>query len=133
MTDVREEIEAQMRPIRDLGRAALPAKLAASIDTLKVRDKLLQALGAIERTDSAAQAEDVSSRATTYALSARDHDGDLSIADWHALDAHIRERITAKGARPQPVDFRFQDGRTESVDVSKAEHVIELGSFGPKV
>jgi hypothetical protein len=36
-------------------------------------------------------------------------------------------------AAPQHVDFRFQDGRTESVDVSKAEHVLELGGFAPKV
>ena len=34
---------------------------------------------------------------------------------------------------PQHVDFRFQDGRTESVDVSKAGHVLELGGFAPKV
>lgn len=93
---IPEEIDAQMRPYRDLGRAVLPQALATAIDTLKVRDKLLQALGAIERTDSVAQAEVVSSRATTYALSARDHDGDLSISDWHALDTHIRKRIAAK-------------------------------------
>jgi hypothetical protein len=36
-------------------------------------------------------------------------------------------------APSQHVDFRFQDGRTESVDVSKAEHVLELGGFAPKV
>lgn len=95
---IPEEIDAQMRPYRDLGRAVLPQALATAIDTLKVRDKLLQALGAIERADSVAQAEDVSSRATTYALSARDHDGDLSIADWYALDTHIRERIATKRA-----------------------------------
>jgi hypothetical protein len=29
--------------------------------------------------------------------------------------------------------FRFQDGRTESVDVSNAGHVLELGGFVPKV
>ena len=34
---------------------------------------------------------------------------------------------------PLNVDFRFQDGRIESVDVSKAEHVLELGDFAPKV
>lgn len=47
------------------------------------------------------------------------------------------DRLKAQGiipeAPPQPVDFRFQDGRTESVDVSKAEHVLELGGFAPKV
>jgi hypothetical protein len=135
MTDFREEIEAQMRPFRDLGRAALPATLAASIDTLKVRNKLLQALGAIERADSAEQAEDVSNRATTYALSARDHDGDLSISDWHALDSHIRERIAAAALREPKlnIDVRWQDGRTESVDVSKAEHSLVLGDFASKL
>ena len=110
MPDFREEVEAQMRPIRDLGHAALPANLAASIDALKVRDKLLHALGAIERTDSMAQAENVSSRAVTYAHSAMDHDGDLSFADWQTLDTHIRERIAAKRASvgvdtPEPVWF----------------------------
>lgn len=29
--------------------------------------------------------------------------------------------------------FRFQDGRTEIVDVSKAKHVFELGGFAPEV
>jgi len=36
-------------------------------------------------------------------------------------------------APPQYVDLIFQDGRTESVDVSKAEHVLELGGFAPKI
>jgi hypothetical protein len=31
------------------------------------------------------------------------------------------------------VDFRFQDGRAESVDISKAVHILELGDFAPKV
>lgn len=91
-----KDIDAQMRPYRDLGRATLPPALSTAIVSLKVRDKLLQDLGAIERADSVEQAEDVSSRATTNALTARDYDRDLSIADWHALDSHIRERIASK-------------------------------------
>lgn len=34
---------------------------------------------------------------------------------------------------PKHVDFRFQDGRTESIDVSKVEHVLVLGGSAPKV
>ncbi|MCO8310904.1 hypothetical protein [Pseudomonas mandelii] len=36
-------------------------------------------------------------------------------------------------APPQHVDFRFPDGHTESVDVSKHERILELGGFAPKV
>ncbi|OAS07781.1 hypothetical protein AYO08_10680 [Pseudomonas putida] len=36
-------------------------------------------------------------------------------------------------APPQNVEFRFQDGHTESVDISKVEHVFELGGLAPKI
>lgn len=96
---IPEDIDAQMRPYRDLGRAALPPALATAIDKLKVRDKLLQALGAIERAASEDQAEDIKSRADTYAISAMEFDRDLSHSDWRALDSHIRERVAAKRSK----------------------------------
>jgi len=34
---------------------------------------------------------------------------------------------------PAHIDFPFQDGHTESVDVSKADHILELGGLTLKV
>lgn len=99
ITKLREEIDAQLGSFRGLGRDVLASDLAATIDNLKVRDKLLQALGAIEQTTSEEQAEVVRIRADTYALSARDCDCDLSTPDWEALDNHIRERVAAKRSK----------------------------------
>lgn len=98
----QQDIDAQMRPWRELGRAALPPALADAIDKLKVRDKLLQALGAIEHSEGQHEATMVRTRADTYAKSAMEYDQELSYSDWRALDAHIQERIAVK-----PFDVRF--------------------------
>nr|WP_314878126.1 hypothetical protein [uncultured Pseudomonas sp.] len=53
----------------------------------------------------------------------------IEAEDVEAFKLHFPVEATP----PLHVDFRFQDGRIESVDVSKAEHVLELGGFAPKV
>lgn len=98
----QQDIDAQMRPWRELGRAALPPALADAIDKLKVRDKLLQALGAIEHSEGQHEATMVRTRADTYAKSAMEYDQELSYSDWRALDKHIQERVAMK-----PFDVRF--------------------------
>ncbi|WP_282366381.1 hypothetical protein [Pseudomonas sp. PS02290] len=45
----------------------------------------------------------------------------------------VNQATTHVFLKPQHVDFRLQDGRTETVDVSKAKPVLELGGFAPKV
>lgn len=50
-----------------------------------------------------------------------------------AAENIVNQATTNVFLKPQHVDFRFQDGRTETVDVSTAEPVLELGSFAPKV
>lgn len=98
----QQDLDAQMRPWRELGRAALPPALADAIDKLKVRDKLLQALGAIEHSEGQDEASNVRSRADTYAKGALEYDQELSYSDWRALDNHIKERVAMK-----PFDVRF--------------------------
>lgn len=100
----QQDIDAQMRPWRELGRAALPRALADAIDKLKVRDKLLQALGAIEHSEGQHEAIMVRPRADTYAKSAMEYDQELSYSDWRALDNHIQERVTMK-----PYEVRFAE------------------------
>lgn len=92
----QQDMDAQMRPFRELGRAALSPALADAIEKLKVRDKLLQALGAIEQTEWQHEAMTIRLRADTYAKSAMEHDQELSYPDWRALDQHIQERVAAK-------------------------------------
>ena len=56
----------------------------------------------------------------------------LEVEGRHAVIMRAGEATPALSPG-QHVDFRFQDGSCESVDVSKVEHVLELGGFVPKV
>lgn len=50
-----------------------------------------------------------------------------------AVDEATFKRHFPVNAQQHGVDYRFQDGSTVSIDVSQADHALELGGFTPKV
>lgn len=53
--------------------------------------------------------------------------------ETEAAGSNVNRATTQVFLKLQHANFRFQDGHIETVDVSEAKPVLELGGFAPKV
>jgi hypothetical protein len=92
-----EQIQAEIHSACDLARAALPEALADIVEKLAVGKNLLHSMGQIEQAAWEDHLSVPESCACAFALSAMMY-RELPLSDWHALENHIRDRVTARRA-----------------------------------
>lgn len=79
------------------GQAAMPEKVRAIVDAIKVGEHMSVELGRIEQATSLASLDLARGKASAFLSSALNYEDLFGVEEWKLLDLHIDNRATARG------------------------------------
>ncbi|KAF0254280.1 hypothetical protein [Pseudomonas putida] len=79
------------------GQAAMPEKVRAMVDVIKVGEHMSVELGRIEQATSLASLDLARGKASAFLSSALIYEDLFGVEEWKLLDIHIDNRATARG------------------------------------